>query len=246
MRKDFYIYYLIDYNTNLPFYVGKGTGNRIYDHEKCILNGKTTNKNPILSRKIKKIINSGHKIIYKKIIENITEQEAFLLEQSEIKKYGRLNNKSGILCNMTNGGEGGSGHIMNDNTKKRMSLLHSGINNPFYGKHHTEENLEKISQASMGNKYSVGLIHNSETLRNLSEINKGKIVSEQTRHKMSISRSGKSTKIPINQYDKNMIFIKRWKSASCAAKELNISKSCLSDCLRNRMKTYKGYIWKYD
>jgi len=241
----FYVYHLIDPFTGFPFYVGKGTGNRMYDHEKLTLSEKIPNKNPILFRKIKKIILSNN-ILYKKILENLTENEAFLLEQSEIKKYGRMNDKTGILCNMTNGGEGISGHKHSYETKKRISILHSGKNNPFYGKHHTTKNLKKIRESSLGNKNSRGLIHTKEIIKKLSLLGKKKIVSKETRVKMSIARKGKPTNVPINQFNEDMNLIKHWNSLSQAANTLNIAKSCISDCLHNKMKTYKGYIWKYE
>jgi len=38
-------------------------------------------------------------------------------------------------------------------TKNKLSKLRSGINNPFFGKKHTEESKERIGLASKGNKY---------------------------------------------------------------------------------------------
>lgn len=37
--------------------------------------------------------------------------------------------------------------------REKMSKLKSGVNNPFYGKHHTEETKEKIRKANLGNTY---------------------------------------------------------------------------------------------
>ena len=36
-KLDFYVYCLMDPRNNEPFYIGKGVGNRIFDHEKCAI-----------------------------------------------------------------------------------------------------------------------------------------------------------------------------------------------------------------
>lgn len=50
---------------------------------------------------------------------------------------------------------------------------------------------------------------------------------------------------PIIQYDKNMIFIKIWKSISEASRELEIHKHSIIKCLKGKQKTSGGYIFKY-
>jgi hypothetical protein len=49
----------------------------------------------------------------------------------------------------------------------------------------------------------------------------------------------------IKQYDLNGNFIKEYNSIVSAAKEMNISKSCIRGVLTNNRKTAAGYIWKY-
>jgi len=104
-RKDYYVYHLIDPRDNLPFYVGKGRMERIYDHEKDVLNGRIPHNNKLLFYKIKKVLNESGNIKYVKIFENLESDDSYDKELLEIKKYGRRSNKTGILCNMTDGGE---------------------------------------------------------------------------------------------------------------------------------------------
>jgi len=104
-RKDYYVYHLIDPKTNLPFYVGKGRMERIYDHEKDVLNGRIPHNNKLLFYKIKKVLRESGNIKYIKIFENLESDDSYDKELLEIKKYGRRSNKTGILCNMTDGGE---------------------------------------------------------------------------------------------------------------------------------------------
>ena len=51
-----------------------------------------------------------------------------------IKLYGRINKKTGILTNLTDGGDGCLGLIVSEKNKKKHSLRMSGTNNPMYGK----------------------------------------------------------------------------------------------------------------
>ena len=52
--------------------------------------------------------------------------------------------------------------------------------------------------------------------------------------------------IKVNQYTKDGIFIKQWKSLSEASRVLNISKGNLGSALhKKRLKTYYGFKWYY-
>ena len=51
----YYVYQLVDPRNGLPFYVGKGTGDRAYQHTKF----KDGNQNPYKERKIKNILKAG-------------------------------------------------------------------------------------------------------------------------------------------------------------------------------------------
>ncbi len=234
--KNFYVYHLINPQTNLPFYVGKGFGNRMYDHEKFVLRNKHPNNNSHLFYKIRKILNTCGNIGYKKVIENIDETTALLEEAKEIKRIGRVN-----LCNLTDGGEGMSGYKCSIKVKRLMSKLHSGLNNPFYGKRHTQKTLQKISICSKGNSYRKGFHLSQKEKDNLSKIHKGKKFSES--HKQKISDSLKKS---IDQFTKNMCYIKTWDSISDASATLNIDKSSIVKCARNKIPSIGGYKWRYN
>ena len=141
----FYTYaYLREDKT--PYYIGKGTGRRIY-HSK----GRPCNKPKDKSR-----------IIFLK--QNLTEEEAFNHEKYMIAVFGRKDLGTGILHNKTDGGEGISGYSHNEETKKRISK--SGEENPFYGKKHSLETLEKMREASKNRKRRP---HSEETKRKMRE-----------------------------------------------------------------------------
>ncbi len=174
-----------------PYYIGKGTGNRIY---------KTTGRN------IKPPKDKSRIIFLKK---NITEEEAFKHEIYMIFLYGRKDLGTGILHNRTGGGDGSSGAIRSDETRRKMSEAHKGENHPMYGKTLSEETRKKLSESHKGkihsektrrkmseaqkgeNHYMYGKIHSEETKIKLSEAHKGKILSEEHKEKISEAHKGK-------------------------------------------------------
>ena len=126
MNEIFYVYHLIDPFNNTVFYVGKGYGERMYEHEKEVRRKVIPHKNKHLYYKIKKIISLSGNIIYKKVFDKLDEKTSLLKESEEIKRIGRSNLKMGPLCNLTDGGEGSTGLVYTDEMKKLRSVLSSG------------------------------------------------------------------------------------------------------------------------
>jgi hypothetical protein len=62
----------------------------------------------------------------------------------------------------------------------------SGPNNPMYGRKHSEETIKKLSEANKGiNNPNYGRKHSEETIKKQSEANKGRKHSEESKKKMS-------------------------------------------------------------
>jgi hypothetical protein len=130
MVNDYYTYaYLREDRT--PYYIGKGKGRRIYSTNRLI--------NPPKDKS---------RIIFLK--KNLTEAEAFKHEVYMIFVLGRKELGTGILRNLTNGGEGTSGAVVSEETKKKQSVAKSGENHPQFGIPVTEETKKKISEAKSG------------------------------------------------------------------------------------------------
>ena len=106
-ERKYYVYmYLREDGT--PYYVGKGTGDRAY------VKGK---------RRIKPPKNLSRITFH---AQNLTEEEAFAIEIELIQKYGRVDNDTGILRNLTDGGEGGSGRIFSEEVEvKRIAAMNT-------------------------------------------------------------------------------------------------------------------------
>ncbi len=85
-----------------------------------------------------------------------------------------------------------------------------GENNPFYGRKHTKETRDKISEKG------IGRICTKTTRDKLSKALKGKIVSKETREKQSKMRKGKinnwnrGKKLPIQIREKISRSLKKW------------------------------------
>ncbi len=122
----FYVYHLIDPTTQLPFYIGKGKGQRAWSH----LNHRDCEKS-YKQNKIDSIRRQGAEPIVQLIKENLTESEAFNLEIAEISKYGRSGlDENGLLTNRTLGGAGGdTSHCFTEDTKQAISYSVSGSKN---------------------------------------------------------------------------------------------------------------------
>jgi hypothetical protein len=83
--------------------------------------------------------------------------------------------------------------IISEETRRKHSKSKSGENNYWYGKTLSEETKRKMSEANKGKKpYNM----TEETKRKMSEANKGKILSKETRSKMSKVRKKMNIKPP--------------------------------------------------
>ena len=119
MPKDlcvFYVYVLFDW-LGTPRYVGKGKDGRIFIHER-----KTDPVNWMKNEFIEQtwiMLGEIPKVI---IQQDILERDAFALETILIKIIGRLDQNRGPLVNMTDGGDGNSGHTLTNHARLRISL----------------------------------------------------------------------------------------------------------------------------
>ena len=75
-----------------------------------------------------------------------------------------------------------------EHRRHQRSKAYSGNGNPFYGKHHSQETKEKYFIGESNPMY--GVIPSEETRHKISEANKGKIVSDDTRNKLSVALYG--------------------------------------------------------
>jgi hypothetical protein len=137
-----YVYGNLEFDY-LPFYVGKGKGNRMLDH----LNEKTIS-NPYKTRIITKIQESDLYPIIIKIKENLSDKESINIEMETIAKIGRSNINNGPLTNLTNGGDGTSGWIQSDVTKEQRCKTLFEQNSKWRNSVSSKEFSKKMSEVS--------------------------------------------------------------------------------------------------
>ena len=108
------------------YYIGKGTRRRPY----------------IKRRKGVKPPSDKSQIII--LHDNLNEETALEYEKRLILFYGRKDKGEGLLRNMTDGGEGTSGWKPHEEWRKNKSESMKGSSNPFFGKQHNSETMNKI------------------------------------------------------------------------------------------------------
>lgn len=91
---DFYVYRLVDPRDYTTFYVGKGKGNRAFDHAKNAIQQWNADEDEISKKisRIRDIINAGKEVIVIIHRYGMTEEEALEVEAALIDAYQGLTN----------------------------------------------------------------------------------------------------------------------------------------------------------
>ena len=173
-----YIYYVYAYirKDGTPYYIGKGKGNRAFSTH------RRSNSTDLLPK---------DKSIIVFLEKNLSEVGACAIERRMIRWYGRKINGSGILRNIS---EGGDGNPMPGELNPRFGVnlseeLRNKISNSLKGRKHSDESKKKMSDKGKGeNNVMFGKKHSDETRKKMSDAKKNP--SEETRMKLSKARKG--------------------------------------------------------
>lgn len=225
----YYIYKHIRLDSNKPFYIGIGTKPNNFlstKREYCRAYDCYT-RSTFWNRVVNKY---GYKI------EILLESDDYNFikekEKEFVSIYGRINNKTGILINLTDGGEGSVGRILSNNTKEK-------IRSKSIGRKVSLETKLKMSESRKGRSVVISENHR----KSISLKNKGRIIDGEWREKLLKRRAEK--RLPVLQYTLDGNFIKEWESAFQVGEYLNIPRNSISRCCRGLAKSAYNYKWKY-
>lgn len=127
------------------------------------------------------------------IMDNLTQEEAEKKEKEFISIYGRIDQNTGTLVNLTNGGYG---YCYKAKDKKNQKTVEKRISHRL-GKKATEDSKLKMSAAQKGNKTWLGKNHTIESKIKIGLSSKGRVgywkgkkLSLSTKNKLSESKLG--------------------------------------------------------
>ena len=156
-----YVYRHIRIDKNEPFYIGIGSD--------CNFT-RANEKRKGRRNKIWNDIYSKTKIEVEILFSDVSYEFACEKEVELIKLYGRINTNTGILSNLTDGGDTEAGRVVTTQEREYRSKLFSGVNNPMYGKKMSKESIEKGRIKRLGQKAW------NKGLKGVQKSNNGKIV----------------------------------------------------------------------
>jgi hypothetical protein len=210
-----YVYRHIRLDKNEPFYIGIGNNDYRRSMSKRSRNAMWNNI----------VTKTDYEVEI--MLDGLTWDEACEKEKEFIAIYGRRDLKTGILCNMTDGGEGTIGRKISD--INRINLINRNIGNN-YGKltkgiKRTEEQKQKLKGLWSGSKHPLYGTNRSIEVKN----------------KIAISKNC----LPFVVYKDNEIIGKYLLQSECA-KELKINKSAINMCLNGKREQTAGYKFKLE
>ena len=168
----FYVYCYLRKDLS-PYYVGKGKDSRAWSKHHTIKNGHFAGV-PVPTDDTRIVI----------VEDNLTEVGAFSIERRLIRWYGRKDNNTGILRNRTDGGEGGSGIVVTEESRKKRSIANKGKGK---GRKLPEETVLKMRAAAAARPSEM----KEDTRKKMSASHKGKVISDETKMKISTAKKNK-------------------------------------------------------
>ena len=159
-------------------------------------------------------------------MEELNEREKFWIRE--------LNSKVPNGYNLTEGGDGGLGHVVTLETRQKISKSKTG--KP--GHPPSEKQLQTSSENGRKSKGRKLRPHTEEEKKHLSEIQKGRKISEETRTKMIASNWNRRT---VRCKETGELF----SPIGAAAKWAGVCDGTIIAACKKSTRTAGGYHWEY-
>jgi hypothetical protein len=238
ISQEYYVYILARPN-GTPFYVGKGKGPRIWDHEQEARRGCRCHRCNV----IRKIWRGGGEVQRYTILTTNNEKDAYQYERDTIALHGRAN-----LVNRNDGGEGGGSP--SEETRRKLSVAAKGRPSWNKGKSVSDEMRQRISAALKGRpldpqrrdafvKVNIGRKWQPESVEKSRQKRTGlKRTIEQREHAIAIRRKGRTYTLtsPTGEVYTDVI------SIAVFAEQHGLNAQCLHQVCRGAYKQHRG--WK--
>ena len=217
------------------------------------------------------------------IEKDLTDGEAQVLEEKYIRLFDSVDNGYNVLYDSSNYSdnyrksvsEAVKSSSKNKERAEKLKETMKGKNNPFYGKHHTKETIEKMRNVKLGKKLTeehkkkisehntrpfLGKHHTKETIEKMRNAKLGKKLTEEHKKKVGLAGLGRKvsedTKRKISEthkkngtYNSKPVLCielnKRYKCIQEAARDFNISNDRIRYACKNPNKILEGYHWKF-
>jgi hypothetical protein len=138
---------------------------------------------------------------------------------------------------------------MSEERKLKISIANSGENNPNFGRRPSENTLRAVSEANKGNKYWVGRKHKQESKNKISESRMGKFNGQanpffgKTHSKEALDKMSKA-----NEHKKTKVLCINngiiYDSINAAYKALGVDRSQIRDIINGKTLSAKGFVFK--
>lgn len=230
MENIYFVYQYSDEN-NIPFYIGKGKEDRYKEH--FYLRDKTYANNTFFYKKLNKLLNNNKEVNVKILHNNLTNKEASDIEIYYIAFYGRRILKTGTLCNLTPGGDGGCSSIITEETRNK--LRKAGL-----GRKHTIESRQKMSKVQKGLKHKS---LNEEQLILHGKVAKDRWENDEFKEKRikQIRESVSKEIIETKSTGEKIMY----KSQFDIIPDTKTARWKISQCCRGMRKSYLNSKWSY-
>lgn len=228
-----YVYQHIRLDKNQVFYVGIGTKSR---GDNDYWRSKSKERNIVWERIVKK---TDYKIEI--LCESDYYNDVKAIEMFLIYRYGLLSDRSGILANLTLGGDGILG-FHHKTIIKRVYLYESdGSYHKGFNSHIDCARYLGVSRSSISNSVNETFLIKGYIIKDYISI----LVEPVKNIKEKLSdRLSKA----VYQFNGRHIFIKKYKNSLEAEKETGITGSHIRECASGSKYRHSagGFIWKYN